>query len=359
MGINKIKLKQIDANFPALVGEYGSGYFVSNNNYYDLSQGGAYFYNNTVFNNTTIDYQNSNFIFDTNSLNSFAIKVSSRLLTLSGNQTLPGIKTFLSGIKVGGNGGSGVLYSGQINPVYVSGVTSNLERYLIFAEGTGSGFKNMQMQSGLNYNPSNKVLSASTFKGGFSGNSLSAESSAPLNISAFNSGDSINFNFSPNTPNYTLNTGYFGPVGVGAQKNLGSPSARWKEVFASVGSINTSDKNLKTEISEIPDSWLDAWQNINYVKYKFKDAVALKGLNGARWHVGHIAQDIYQVFNEHGLNAFDIGLLCYDKWDQFVDQNGTIVHSGEIWSIRPDECQFMEMALTRRSINRLKSGILI
>jgi hypothetical protein len=52
-------------------------------------------------------------------------------------------------------------------------------------------------------------------------------------------------------------------------------------------------------------------------------------------------------------------MLCYDKWDESVDQNGNTIPSGEIWSIRPDECQFMEMALMRRSINRLKSGILI
>jgi hypothetical protein len=52
-------------------------------------------------------------------------------------------------------------------------------------------------------------------------------------------------------------------------------------------------------------------------------------------------------------------MLCYDKWDSYIDPNGKTIPSGEIWSIRPDECQFMEMALMRRSINRLKSGILI
>jgi hypothetical protein len=359
MAINKIKLKQIDADFSGLVGQYGSGYFVSNNSFYDLNQNGATFYNSTLFKDDTIAYQNSNFTFDTTSLNNFANRVASRLLTVTGNQTAQGIKTFTNGIRVGGGGGSGVLYSGQINPVYVSGVTGDSNRYLTFVENTGNGFKNIQMESGLNYNPSTKVLSASTFRGRFSGNSLSASSSAPLNISAFNSGDSINFNFTPDTPNYTITTGHFGPVGTTATRNLGSSSIRWKEVFASVGTINISDKNLKTEISEIPDAWLDAWKEVDYVRYKFKDAVAQKGLSGARWHIGHIAQNIHGVFNKYNLNAFDIGILCYDRWDESVDQNGNTIPSGEIWSIRPDECQFMEMALMRRSINRLKSGILI
>jgi hypothetical protein len=160
-------------------------------------------------------------------------------------------------------------------------------------------------------------------------------------------------------PNYTITTGYFGPVGTTAIKNLGSPSIAWKEIYTSVPVIITSDKNFKTDISEIPDVWLDAWEEINYVRYKFKNAVDQKGATGARWHIGQVAQDIYKAFDKHGLNAFDIGMLCYDKWDESVDQNGNTIPSGEIWSIRPDECQFMEMALMRRSINRLKSGILI
>jgi hypothetical protein len=157
-----------------------------------------------------------------------------------------------------------------------------------------------------------------------------------------------------------MNSGAFYPsVTAGATRTLGRATNKWQNIFAITSTIDSSDRNLKTEISEIPDSWLDAWEEVDYVRYKFKDSVAQKGLSGARWHVGHIAQDIYEKFDAHNLNAFDIGMLCYDKWDESSDQNGNITPSGEVWSIRPDECQFMEMALMRRSINRLKSGILI
>jgi hypothetical protein len=37
MAINKIKLKQIDADFPTLVGQYGSGYFASTGSFNNLS----------------------------------------------------------------------------------------------------------------------------------------------------------------------------------------------------------------------------------------------------------------------------------------------------------------------------------
>jgi hypothetical protein len=120
-----------------------------------------------------------------------------------------------------------------------------------------------------------------------------------------------------------------------------------------------SDRNLKTEISEIPDSWLDAWQEVDFVRYKFKKAIYEKGLSGARWHIGLISQDIHEKFKKYGLDALEIGVLCYDKWEKQEDSNGLVVQSGEVWSIRPDECQFMEMALMRRSLRRLNSGVSI
>jgi hypothetical protein len=506
MAINKIKLKQIDADFPTLIGQYGSGYFASTGSlnslsgqsvkYSDLTTG-AFLYttgsqnisgyknflsrpaisgvgiatlgetmlingdnailgdntftgsntflNSTKFQNNNVQFENSSFTFDSTSRNNLTNRLTTFVNT-TGAQTVDGVKTFRSGIKVGGNGGSGVLYSGQINPVYVSGITGNSNRYLTFVENTGNEFKNMQMHTGLAYsaftetlsvkifsgnlsgnsstassattatrlsgknpiasingtgfdgsqdiviypsgnldssdniryllftdntnngyknisfddgigvNPSNNSISGSAFIGSFSGNTLNAFTAGALNIGTTAASSEINFNFPAGTPNYIMTSGAFAPAGTTSIRNLGSSSVRWKEVFASLSAINTSDRNLKTEISEIPDSWLDAWQEVDYVRYKFKDSVAQKGLSGARWHLGHIAQDIYEKFDAHNLNAFDIGMLCYDKWDESIDQNGNITPSGEIWSIRPDECQFMEMALMRRSINRLKSG---
>jgi hypothetical protein len=217
--------------------------------------------------------------------------------------------------------------------------------------------------SSINVNPSAGSISGSSFSAGsagFSGNSLSSIQvlGTSLNLGTALSTDSILFQFPKNTSIYQMTTGVFMPVTT-ALRGLGTTTNRWKDLWIQATAINTSDFNLKTEISEIPDSWLDAWQEVDYARYKFKDAVAEKGVSGARWHIGLIAQDIYQKFNSRGLNAFEIGMLCYDKWDESIDVNGNIIPSGEIWSIRSDECQFMEMALMRRSINRLRSGILI
>ncbi len=130
------------------------------------------------------------------------------------------------------------------------------------------------------------------------------------------------------------------------QHSLGTPSYRWSELHAASGAITTSDRNTKTAVSEIPDAWLDAWAEVNYCRYKHKDAVAKKG-DGARWHVGVIAQDVYEAFARHGIDALEIGLICRDESKD--------VPGGTIWSIRADECQFLEMALMRRELERLKS----
>jgi hypothetical protein len=101
--------------------------------------------------------------------------------------------------------------------------------------------------------------------------------------------------------------------------SLGASGARWTEVFAANGTINTSDEREKDLIEEIPQAWLNAWADVKYARFKFKEAIEKKG-DGARWHVGLVAQRVQQAFAAHGINAFDIGLLCYDEWeDQFED----------------------------------------
>lgn len=130
-------------------------------------------------------------------------------------------------------------------------------------------------------------------------------------------------------------------------RNLGSATLRWKQLFAGTTVISTSDERHKQQISVVPDSWLDAWSEVQFVRYKFNDSVAEKG-NDARFHIGVIAQRIEEAFKKYGVDAFEAGILCYDEW---VDEDGI---SHNLYSIRADECQFLEMALMRRELNKLK-----
>src|SRR5690606_28453752 len=94
-------------------------------------------------------------------------------------------------------------------------------------------------------------------------------------------------------------------------RSLGAASFRWSTVYAATGTINTSDEREKEQIGNVPDEWLDAWGDVRWVRYKWKEAVQRKG-DGARWHIGLIAQEVERAFAARGLDAFEIGLLCRD-----------------------------------------------
>lgn len=147
------------------------------------------------------------------------------------------------------------------------------------------------------------------------------------------------------------------PPGEDNVFSLGHSTKRWSTVWAATGVSSTSDRNYKQQITEIPDEVLDAWADVEYVQFKFNEAVETKGIEGARWHVGVIAQKIEEAFKEHGLDAFEYGLIGLDKFENEWNGDELIRPAGEIYSIRADECQFLEMALMRRELRRLKEGV--
>jgi hypothetical protein len=145
---------------------------------------------------------------------------------------------------------------------------------------------------------------------------------------------------------------------------LGTPNRRWKQLYAGTTTISTSDERLKQNIEAIPDEVLDAWGEIGFYQFKYKDAVAEKGEENARWHTGLIAQRIKEVFEAHNLNAFEYGLLCYDEWeasDAVLDSQGNEItpqtESGDRYSLRYEECLCLEVAYQRRKADRLEQRL--
>lgn len=143
---------------------------------------------------------------------------------------------------------------------------------------------------------------------------------------------------------------------------LGAGGARWSTVYAGTGTINTSDRREKRKIGAIPDEWLDAWGEVEWRRFKFKD--------GSRWHTGLVAQDVRDVFARHGLDAQEIGLLCFDEWEAVRavrakhDRKGRLIRyampgrrAGNRWGLRYNECEAMEAAWQRREIARQEKRI--
>lgn len=149
-------------------------------------------------------------------------------------------------------------------------------------------------------------------------------------------------------------TAYLAP-GVGAEvqigasfypatdnaRTLGISSNRWSVVYAGTGTINTSDERAKQDIGDIPVAWLEAWGDVKWQRFRFRDAAQQKG-DGARWHVGLVAQRVRDAFAARGIDAFAIGLLCFDRWEAAEDRA-----AGDAFGIRYEEALAMECAFLR------------
>jgi hypothetical protein len=127
--------------------------------------------------------------------------------------------------------------------------------------------------------------------------------------------------------------------------SLGNGSFRWTAIFATSGTVSTSDFNEKTEIAELDAAEKRVAVRIKGLikKFKFKAAVAEK-VAGARIHVGVIAQEVKTAFEAEGLNPDRYGLFCFDEWDATpatMSATGTVLipasPAGSRYGIRYEE----------------------
>jgi len=97
--------------------------------------------------------------------------------------------------------------------------------------------------------------------------------------------------------------------------DLGATSARFEDIYATNGTIQTSDRNEKQDIAELSD----AEQRVAVAckgllrKFRWKDSVAEKG-DEARTHFGIIAQDLQAAFAAEGLDAGDYAMFISTTW---------------------------------------------
>lgn len=177
---------------------------------------------------------------------------------------------------------------------------------------------------------------------------------------------------------YIMTAGSLRPATDNLKTN-GTASGRWSVVYAGTGTINTSDERGKKNIGAIPDKWLDAWAGVQWQRFKMK--------GGTRWHIGLVAQQVYAAFSEKGIDAFAIGLCCFDDWQaedepiyatvtktrkvgleddaddeeyqELVDtgKKKRVREAGDIWGLRYDECQAIEAAYQRRRLDQLEAAL--
>ena len=117
--------------------------------------------------------------------------------------------------------------------------------------------------------------------------------------------------------------------------DLGTSVGRWDDVFATNGTIQTSDQNEKQDIASATTKELNVAKKLSalFKTFRWKDKVTEKG-DKARTHTGIIAQEIQSAFSAEGLDASNYGLFTSDTWtnDDGKEQTRLGVRYPELFS---------------------------
>ena len=102
---------------------------------------------------------------------------------------------------------------------------------------------------------------------------------------------------------------------------LGSSKYKWGAVYASSGTVQTSDRYLKHDIEPMPEKYTDMIDRLASVRYKYNDGTS------NRYHTGFIAQDVKEAMDDMGIDSTEFG-----GWVADVDEN-----SNPIYMLRYEE----------------------
>jgi hypothetical protein len=121
--------------------------------------------------------------------------------------------------------------------------------------------------------------------------------------------------------------------------DMGYITARFDDIYATNGTIQTSDRNEKQDIEALNDAETAVAVACKGLLRKFRwiDAVAEKG-DDARIHFGIIAQDLQDAFTAEGLDAGRYAMFISSTWwetqtdvpaveavDEVLDEDGNVV----------------------------------
>lgn len=126
--------------------------------------------------------------------------------------------------------------------------------------------------------------------------------------------------------------------------SFGTGSNRWSVIYAATGAINTSDAREKTPVRPMDSQEIAAAQALvaEIGTYQWLASVEAKG-DDARLHVGMTVQRAIEIMDDHDLNPYAYGFICYDRWDaqEEVTEDGEVVQphrpAGDRYSFRMDQ----------------------
>lgn len=105
--------------------------------------------------------------------------------------------------------------------------------------------------------------------------------------------------------------------------DLGESGSRWNDLWASNGTIQTSDEKEKQDIEDSPFG-LSFLKQIRPVRYKLK-----KGTSG-RYHTGLLSQDVKTALDKNNYTTMDFAGYVHDAGGQSIyDEDGNVIRVTE------------------------------
>jgi hypothetical protein len=243
-------------------------------------------------------------------------------LTLTGGPITAAGTLTLGGTLGTANGGTGSTSTTFVN------LASNVTGTLPVANGgtgatslTGAGIVTItdtQTITGVkafsNANNTFYGLTYATSDGGTGSNAYFGENAAYAVVGGVNGVVLASGTTFPGTGRFVADPNTFRPFADNVYA-LGTASFRYTVVYATTGTINTSDATQKQQVRELTESERRVAKTIKGLirAFKWNDAVESKG-DGARIHIGVMAQEVAAAFAAEGLDATKYGLFCQDTW---------------------------------------------
>ena len=96
---------------------------------------------------------------------------------------------------------------------------------------------------------------------------------------------------------------------------LGNSNYKWSDIYCSNNTIQTSDRNEKNSIEDLPDKYIALFDKLRPRRFKLNS-----GTSG-RYHIGYIAQEVEEAMIELGIDSLEFAGLVKDQ-----DKDGNDVY---------------------------------
>lgn len=127
--------------------------------------------------------------------------------------------------------------------------------------------------------------------------------------------------------------------------HIGGSATRWKNIYATNGTIQTSDANEKCSIKDIDEIYEQFFMKLRGVTYMWNKRSEDDTQIHDRIHCGLIAQEVNEAAESVGLSSITVAAICRDDLDEPTFDGRT-----ERWGINYSELHGLEIHMIQKSI---------